>query len=130
MLDHPYDSCNKEIAMAAIDGGGHYETPPQWQTAEGTYNLPPDCSTGGKHSTSEVGKFSPVSGGNAGRGVLGLLQECQDELSGWHQIGDNTYELPPDCKLLNEGAATDGRHKVLRGVKATTNSQRGTFTKQ
>ena len=130
MLDHPYDSCNKDIAMAASDGGGLYETPPHWQTAEGTYNLPPDCSAVGKHSAGEVVKFSPVGGGTAGGGILGLLQECQDELSGWYQIGDlpgdNTYDLPPDCKLLNEGAATDGRHKVLRGVKATTNSQRGT----
>ena len=121
-LDHPYDSCNKEIAMAASGGGGHYEAPPHWQPAEETYDLPPDCSTEG-----EVGKFSPVGGGTAGGGVLGLLQECQDELSGWHQIGDSTYDLPPDCKLPNVGAATDDRHKVLEDANATTtSSQRGT----
>ena len=127
MLDHPYDSCNKEIAMAAIGGGGHYETPPHWQPAEETYDLPPDCRAVGKHSTGEVGKFPLVSGETVMGGVLGLLQECQDELGGWHQIGDlpgdNTYDLPPDCKLPNKGATTDGRHKVLKDAKATTNSQ-------
>ena len=120
-LDHPYDSCNKEITMAASGGGGHYEAPPHWQPAEETYDLPPDCSTEG-----EVGKFSLVGGGTAGGGVLRLLQECQDELSGWHQIGDSTYDLPPDCKLPNVGAATDDRHKVLEDANATTSSQRGT----
>ena len=112
--------------MAASGGGGHYETPPHWQPAEETYDLPPDCSAVGKHSTGEVGKFPPVSGGTAGGGVLGLLQECQDELSGWHQIGDSTYDLPPDCKLPNVGAATDDRHKVLEDAKSTTSSQRDT----
>ena len=74
MLDHPYDSCNKEIAMAASGGGGHYETSPHWQPAEETSSLPPDCRAVGKHTAGEVGKFPPVSGGAAG--VLGLLQEC------------------------------------------------------
>ena len=126
-LDHPYNSCNKEIAMAAISGGGHYETPPHWQLAEETYDLPPDCRAVGKHSIGEVGKFPLVSGETVVGGVLGLLQECQDELSGWHQIGDlpgdNTYDLPPNCKLPNKGDTTDGRHKVLKAAKATTNSQ-------
>ena len=117
-LDHPYNSCNKEIAMAASGGGGHYETPPHWQPAEEANDLPPDCSA--------VGKFPPVGGGSAEGGDLGLLQECHYELCGWHQIGDSTYDLPPDCKLPNEGAATDGRHKVLEDAKATTSSQRGT----
>ena len=46
-LHHPYNSCNKEIAMAASGGGGHYETQPHWQPAEETYDLPPDCSAVG-----------------------------------------------------------------------------------
>ena len=75
-LDHPYDSCNKEIAMAVIGGGEHYETPPHWQLTEETFNLPPDCRAVGKHSAGEVGKFPPVNGGAAGADVLGLLQEC------------------------------------------------------
>ena len=75
-LDHPYDSCNKEITMAASGGGGHYETSPHWQLAEETFNLPPDCRAVGKHPAGEVGEFPPVSGGTAGGGVLGLLQKC------------------------------------------------------
>ena len=118
MRDYPYDSCNKEIATAASGIGGHYETPPNWQPAEETNDLPPDCSA--------VGKFPLVSGGTAGGGDLGLLQECHYELCGWHQNGDSTYDLPPDCKLPNEGATKDGRHKVLEDAKATTSSLRGT----
>ena len=75
-LDHPYDSCNKEIAMVASGGGGHYETSPHWQPAEETYDLSPDCRAVGKHPAGEVGKFPTVSDGAAGGGVLGLLQEC------------------------------------------------------
>ena len=126
MLDHPHDSCNKEITMAASGGGGHYEAPPHWQPAEETYDLPPDCSTGGKHSASEVGKFPPVGGGTAGGGVLGLLQESWDDISGWREISDNTYGLSLDCKLFDKRATTDSKQNMLKDAKATTSSQRET----
>ena len=124
-LDHPYNSCNKDIAMAASGGGEHYEAPPHWQPAEEIYDLPPDCSAVGKHPAGEVGEFPPIVE-TAGGGVLGLLQECPDEISGWHQISESIYDLPPDCKLPDKGSTTDGRHNMPEDAKATTSSQRGT----
>ena len=120
MLDHPYDSCNKDIAMAASGGGGHYEAPPHLQPAEEIYDLPPDCSTVGKHSAGEVGEFPPVGG------VLGLLQESWDDISGWREISDNTYGLSLDCKLFDKRATTDSKQNKLKDAKATTSSQRET----
>ena len=124
-LDHPYNSCNKEIAMAASDGGGHYETSPHWQPAEEIYDLPPDCRAVGKHPAGEGGEF-PSGGETVGGGVLGLLQECPDEISGWHQIGESIYDLPSDCKLPDKGATTDGSHNMPEDAIATTSSQRDT----
>ena len=40
MLDHPFDSCNEESAMAETDIDEHYETSPHWQHAGGRYNFP------------------------------------------------------------------------------------------
>ena len=36
---------------------------------------------------------------------------------------DDTYDLPPDCKLLEEQPTMDSRHRALRDDKATTRSQ-------
>ena len=129
-LDHPYDSCNREIALAASAGGGHYEPPPQWPLVEGPYDLPPDCKPEGEDPASEVGEVPPVSGGTAASGVLGLLQECRDELSGWDQLDDlpgtDSYDLPPDYKLTDQEAEADGSYKVLKDASGTTTSQGGT----
>ena len=48
MLDHPFDSCNWENAMAWTDIGGHYETSLRCQHAEGQYNFQSDCQLTGK----------------------------------------------------------------------------------
>ena len=125
MLDHPYNSCNKDIAMAASGGGEHYEAPPYWQPAEEIYDLPPDDSAVGKHSSYEVSTFPP-GGGTARGDVLGLLQESQDEISGWHQIGESIYDLPLDYKLADKGATTDGSQNMPEDAIATTSSQRDT----
>ena len=129
-LDHPYDSCNREINLAACAGGGHYEPPPQWPPVEGPYDLPPDCKPEGEDSAGVVGEVPPVSGGTAASGVLGLLQECRDELSGWDQLDDlpgaDSYDLPPDYKLSDQEAAADGHYKLLKDATGTTTSQGGT----
>ena len=126
-LDHPYDSCNREITVAASGGGGYYEPPPLWEPEEGPYDLPPDCKPEEEQPSGQVGNIPPVSGGAATSGVLGLLQECQDELSGWHQLGDlpgdDSYDLPPDYNNSDKGATTDKSHKVLKNATATTGSQ-------
>ena len=129
-LDHPYDSCNREFTMAACAGGGHYEPPPQWPPVEGPYDLPPDCKPEGEDSAGVVGEVPPVSGGTAASGVLGLLQECRDELSGWDQLDDlpgaDSYDLPPDYKLSEQEATADGHYKLLKDATGTTTSQGGT----
>ena len=129
-LDHPYDSCNREFTMAACAGGGHYEPPPQWPPVEGPYDLPPDCKPEGEDSAGVVGEVPPLSGGTAASGVLGLLQECRDELSGWDQLDDlpgaDSYDLPPDYKLSDQEATADGHYKLLKDATGTTTSQGGT----
>ena len=129
-LDHPYDSCNREIAMAASASGGHYEPPPQWPPVEGPYDLPPDCKPEGEDSAGVVGDVPPLSGGTVTSGVLGLLQECRDELSGWDQLDDlpgtDSYDLPPDYKLSDQEATADGHYKLLKDATGTTTSQGGT----
>ena len=43
MLDHPFDSCNKENIIAGTDISGHYDTSPHRQHAGGWYNFQSDC---------------------------------------------------------------------------------------
>ena len=54
MLDHPFDSCNRENTMAGTDIGGHYEASPHWQQqAEGRYNFQSDCQLTGKGAATD-----------------------------------------------------------------------------
>ena len=117
-LDHPYDSCNKGNMTAASGGGDHYETPDTRPlAAEGPYDLPTDGVAEGENPAREVGTSPPVNSRTSGGIIRGQFNEWCDPPS------ENTYELPPDCKLLEEEPTMDSGYRVLNDAATTASSR-------
>ena len=68
--------------------------------------------------SSSTGVPPSAQGGVIGQQTSTLYMSC-----------DDTYDLPPDCKLSEEEPMMDSRHRALKAAKATARSQTDTTHK-